>query len=104
MNCHTSVETHMDATNYNTMFDTSAGKTCESSGCHYPVPDTKKIIVPTIFILANLNVPPVTQELKLPVITAIIKPNYGLQRMDLKDLSGNYADLLCWGKLLKKIT
>jgi hypothetical protein len=38
--CHVKEELHMDATGMNTMFDTTAGKTCQSAGCHNVVPVT----------------------------------------------------------------
>ncbi len=38
--CHIKQELHMDATNMNTMFDTTAGKTCGTVGCHDAVPVT----------------------------------------------------------------
>jgi len=38
--CHIKDELHMDATNYFTMFDTTAGKNCQTSGCHNNLPIT----------------------------------------------------------------
>jgi len=38
--CHIKEELHMDATNHNTMFDTSVSKTCQAAGCHSVLPVT----------------------------------------------------------------
>jgi hypothetical protein len=38
--CHVKEELHMDASNMNTMFDTTSGKTCGTIGCHNNVPVT----------------------------------------------------------------
>lgn len=38
--CHTKNELHADGTNFNTMLDTTLGKTCNSAGCHVNVPVT----------------------------------------------------------------
>ena len=39
--CHIKEELHADGTNFNTQFDTTMGKTCETSGCHNNVPVTQ---------------------------------------------------------------
>lgn len=38
--CHIKEEMHLDATNMNTMFDTTVGKTCQAVGCHNNIPVT----------------------------------------------------------------
>jgi hypothetical protein len=38
--CHPKEEMHLDATNYNSIFDTPPGKTCQSTGCHVTIPVT----------------------------------------------------------------
>ncbi|MBC8484722.1 MAG: hypothetical protein H8D45_01610, partial [Bacteroidetes bacterium] len=38
--CHPKEELHADGTNYNTMFDSTMAKTCESTGCHNNIPVT----------------------------------------------------------------
>jgi hypothetical protein len=38
--CHTANEMHADGTNFNTMLDTTLGKTCSTTGCHAIVPVT----------------------------------------------------------------
>ena len=38
--CHTKEDLHLDATNHNTMFDTTLSKTCQTVGCHNVIPIT----------------------------------------------------------------